>query len=77
MEVCTLAARMLTWFSDSTRVTSESRDLRSSASTWISTRNTLDWVGAQSTSTILSGWSRRPLTLRAVGPVHGDARSRG
>ena len=49
-EVCTCAERMFTWFSDSTRVTSYSRDLRSSASTWISTRNREDRVGAHATS---------------------------
>src|SRR4051812_47697825 len=63
LDVCTEAARILTWFSDRIRVTSDNRDLRSSASTWISTRKTLDWVGAHSTSTILSGWSRSPETL--------------
>src|SRR6476620_2074256 len=63
LDVCTDAARMLTWFSDKILVTSESNDLRSNASTWISTRKTLDWVGAHSTSTIRSGWSIRPETL--------------
>lgn len=36
--VFTEAERMFTWFSERTRVTSESSDLRSSASIWISTR---------------------------------------
>ena len=39
-EVCTDADRMLTCWSDSTRVTSESSRLRSSASTWSCTRKT-------------------------------------
>ena len=39
--VDTFAARMFTWLSERTRVTSDSSRLRSSASTWIWTRNTL------------------------------------
>src|SRR5579875_1451034 len=54
--VVTLADRMLTCWSDSTRVTSDSSLVRSSASTWIATRNTDPSVGAQCTSTTRSRW---------------------
>src|SRR4051794_6065086 len=47
---------MLTWWTDRIRVTSESRRLRSSASTCNWTRNTLAADGAHSTSISRSGW---------------------
>ncbi len=55
-DVATLADRMLTWWSDRIRVTSESSRLRSSASTCSWTRNTLAAEGAHSTSISRSGW---------------------
>src|SRR5439155_16865688 len=54
-EVWTAAERMLTCWSDRTRVTSDRRRERSRASTWMATRKTEDWVGAHSTSRIRSG----------------------
>ena len=50
---------MFTCWSDSARVMSDSSRLRSSASTWICTRNELGAVGAHSTSTSRSGVGRR------------------
>ena len=47
--VVTVALRMFTCASDRTRVTSDSRRVRSSASTWMFTRNSEPCVGAQST----------------------------
>ena len=49
---------MFTWLSDSTVATSESRRVRSSASTWIATEKDVGFPSAQSTSMIRSG-SRR------------------
>ena len=68
---------MLTCWSDSTRVTSESSRDRSSASTWIATRNTDDADGAHSTSTIRSGWPARASRVDAVLAVHRDAAAPG
>ena len=59
----TVAERMFTWCSESTRVTSESRPERSSASTWICTRKTLFDDGAHSTSIIRSGSFSSDCTL--------------
>ena len=53
-EVVTDADRMFTFSSASTRVTSDSSRCRSSASTWMATRNTDDGDGAQSTSMMRS-----------------------
>src|SRR3954466_10115399 len=53
--VVTEADRMFTCWSESTRVTSDNSRDRSSASTWMATRNTEDADGAHSTSTIRSG----------------------
>jgi hypothetical protein len=58
-EVWTDAERMLTPLSESTRVTSERRRLRSSASTASWTRKTVPAEGAQETSMSRSGWDRR------------------
>ncbi len=69
----TVAERMFTWCSLSTRVTSDSSPERSSASTWICTRKTLFEVGAHSTSTMRSGSRRQRLHVHAVGAVHGHA----
>ena len=55
----TVADRMFTWWSDSTRVTSESSRDRSIASTWIWTRNRAVVPESHSTSRIRSGWDRR------------------
>ena len=49
------AERMFTWASESAIVMSESRRLRSMASTWMFTRNVDCAVGAHSTSSSLSG----------------------
>src|SRR3954453_15104269 len=54
--VDTDADRMLTGWSDSVLVTYDSSRARSSASTWIWTRNTLVADGAHSTSTTRSRW---------------------
>ena len=75
-EVETVADRMFTWWSDSTRVTSDSSRVRSSASTWICTRKTLPALGAHSTSTMRSG-SRAVHHIAAVGPVHRYAAAAG
>ena len=53
--VLTVADRMLTRSSDSTRVMSESRPCRSSASTWIDTTKVEPADGAHSTSTSALG----------------------
>jgi hypothetical protein len=52
--VVTVALRMFTRSSDSTRVTSASSLCRSSASTWMATRNVEADVGFQLTSTTRS-----------------------
>src|SRR6185437_11042736 len=52
--VVTEADKMLTCWSDSTRVTSASSLVRSRASTWMATRNTEASFGAQCTVTIRS-----------------------
>src|SRR5659263_620136 len=54
-EVEELAERMLTWLSESTRVTSESRPVRSRASTCICTRKTPEPSLFQETEMIRSG----------------------
>ena len=61
--VWTDADRMLTCWSDSARVTSDSSRARSSASTWIWTRNSVVDDGAHSTSTMRSGCSSREATF--------------
>ena len=54
---------MFTWASESAIVMSESSRARSSASTWMLTRN-IDWpVGAHSTSCSRSGWLSRLAAL--------------
>src|SRR5664280_3237220 len=65
--VATDADMMLTWASESTRVTSESSRVRSSASTWTATRNTDAADGAHSTSTSRSLWLSKPATLAQSG----------
>src|SRR5690606_39059695 len=55
--------RMLRWWSESTRVTSESSRERSSASTWICTSNSVALPCVHSTSTSRSGCVRRSSTL--------------
>src|SRR5207248_3811019 len=57
--VVTVADRMLTRSSDSTLVTSASSLCRSSASTWMATRNDDPLVGFQVTSTMRSDCTRR------------------
>src|ERR1700728_2049385 len=54
--VVTDADRMFTCWSDRTLVTSDSSRVRSSASTWIATRNTEASLGAQWTGTMRSRW---------------------
>ena len=62
-DVFRAADRMFTCWSDSARVMSDSSRLRSSASTWMATRNELCAVGAQETPIIRSG----VLGLQVVG----------
>ena len=77
-EVCTDADRMLTCWSDSTRVTSESSRLRSSASTWsCDEEDAAPTMGAHSTSISRSGWREQRLGVGAVGAVHRDAVAAG
>ena len=59
---------MLTCWSDSTRVTSDSSRERSSASTWIATRKTLDAVGAHSTSMRRSACCANSVTALVQSP---------
>ena len=67
------ADKMLTCWSDSTRVMSESSRARSSASTWMATRNTRLAVGAHSTSIIRSGLGASDRDVGAVPAVHRHA----
>ena len=68
---------MLTCWSDSARVMSDSSRLRSSASTWMATRNELFAVGAQETATSRSALGPQVGGVDAVGPVHRDAGAAG
>ena len=71
--VAEFADRMFTWLSDRTVATSESRRVRSSASTWIATVNVVGLPSAHVTSIIRSGSCSQRRHVRAVGAVHGDA----
>ena len=64
---------MLTCWSDSARVTSESSRARSSASTWMLTRKTLVAFGAQVDGHDAVGLLPQRRDVDAVGAVHGDA----
>ena len=58
-----VALRMFTWASESEIVMSESSRARSSASTWMLTRNVDCELGAHSTSISRSGWFSRLAAL--------------